>query len=311
MVAPFRPAVEVWLESDGNVAALRERAAAALNADAGVGRPCAGLRWLGAQLRDPGATGKTRRMLRELATELLLVQIEEQRNSGMSFRGQHAALSLLQPFAAERLLELLLQTPDWFADTRRAHLVPAIADLQVDAPSPPILLGTLDLIEATDTEPEDLRYALSWLVWQWGRKEYVEKRAASLRAASAEGDAEDRILALRSLGDLWYRVQDYGRAAATHRALAQMATANHFELLPNDWYWGACYASLGGRVDDGIAALGRCADRLASPALDSSHRLPRKLFEQDPEIARLRADPRFAAILAHAFGPAETTAKDH
>ena len=50
-----------------------------------------------------------------------------------------------------------------------------------------------------------------------------------------------------------------------------------------------------------MAALERCARMLASPNLDKSLRLKRALFEQDPEIALLRADERFPKLLELAF----------
>lgn len=300
VAAPFEAAVKIWLESDGTVPVLRERAGAALRQDEAVGLP-----WLGQRLSAIDSLGAQQQdRLRDLATEVMLRCLADGRDSGMTFRGQYAALTALGPFAPARALELLLKPPAWFAETRRVELVPLIADLQVLPPPPPVLLGITDVIAATETEPDDLRLALSCLVWQWGRKEPVLARAATLREASADGDAEDRLVAMRQLADLWYRVQDHVKAAGTHAAMTSMATRGKLQLSPTDWYWGACYCALGGRVDDGIAALERCADLLASPSTDSSQRLPRRLFERDPDLGKLRADPRFAAIVERAFAPA-------
>src|SRR5262245_49802968 len=205
---PFAAAVAAWLDSDGDVPVLLERATAGILND-----EAAGLAWLGARLREPpAATERAQKRLLDLGTDVLLGVIDDRRRSDMVFRGQYEALRALEPFAAQRLFELLLQ-PD-YVDSRRTlrqriHLVPAIVDLQLQPPAPPVLLGVTDVIADIDGEPDDLRLALSCLVWQWGRKEYVHGRAARLREASAEGDAEDRVFALRQLADLWYRVREY------------------------------------------------------------------------------------------------------
>ena len=297
----FTAAVDAWLESDTGNQVLLERATAGILND-----ETAGLAWLGGRLREPPAGNeRAQKRLRDLGTDVLLGVIEDRRKSDMVFRGQYQALRALEPFATQRLFELLLQSPDWFDSRRRIHLVPAIADLQLQPPAPPVLLGITDVIADADREPDDLRRSLSCLVWQWGRKEHVQARAASLREASAEGDAEDRVFALRQLADLWYRVQEYPKAANTHAAMTALATKGKLTLSPTDWYWGACYEALCGHVDAGLDALSHCADLLASPSTDSSLRLPRRLFERDPEIAPLRADPRFRAIVEHAFGGGE------
>ncbi|MGE3173336.1 MAG: hypothetical protein AB7O97_11980 [Planctomycetota bacterium] len=295
-----------WLRSDHTDDDLRLAAAKAL-LDAGP----EALPWLGQRLRAAaGATAASQsaqvRALHRLATDVVLGFVDRQRSSGVVHRGQYLPLRALDPFATQRLFDLLLRTPDWFSDTRRVHLVPALVDLQPGPPAPELLLGVTDLIENAEVEPADLRVALSCLVWQWGRKGYVEERAAALRQASAEGDVEDRLQPLRDLADLWYRVGEHAMASATHVTLAAMADSAHQQLTPTDWYWGACYLSLAGRVDDGIAALERCAALLADDAVEASRKLPRKLFETDPEIAALRADPRFAAILARAFPAARS-----
>jgi hypothetical protein len=290
--------VDAWLRSDHRDANLREAAIEAVLRTADRALP-----WFGRRIRSlpPDAEGSQQRAMHSLASGVVLGFIEAQRRSGIVYRGQYLPLRELQPFAASALFEWLLKTPDWMADTRRVEFVAPLADLQRDPPPPPILLGITDLIENEEIEPENLRLGLSCLVWQWGRRSYVEEAAAALRAASGEGDAEDRILALRQLADLWYRVQEHRRAASSHAAMTAMAVNAKLPLSPTDWYWGACYAALCGRLDDGLQALERCAELQASDSVDSSTKLPRSLFEKDPEIALLRADPRFAAVLERAF----------
>ena len=301
----FEALAASWLSSDQTDADAKARVVDAMLAQREDAFP-----WLRNQLRaatdvaSPSAKG-----LRSLLTDVVLGFVEQQRRSGVVYRGQYLALQELQPFAAELLFELLLRTPDWLADTRRVHLVPALADLQKTQPEPSALLGVVDLVEDVEIEPADLRNALAALLWQWGRKEHVEARARALRDQSGEGDAEDRVLAFRELGDLWYRVQEHKRAAAAHASLAALADSANLELLPTDWYWGACYNALAGKIDAGFAALNRCAELHASDRVDIVRKLPHALWQIDPDLAALRADARFAAVLKRAFPDAQGEGK--
>ena len=290
-------AVEAWLASDLVDQALLERTVAAVLDDA------AGLPWLGEQLRAAASEPAERRAkgLTALSTHVLLGFIARARKSGMVFRGQYAPLRALQPFAGDQLFQWLLATPDWFPDTHRIQLVPALRDLQPTPPAQPILLGVVEIARNTEIEPADLRLALACLLWQWGRKEFAELRLAELRQDSAEGDSEDRLVALRQLARLYYDLGDHARAAATHATIAQLAEHARLRLLPSDHYWSACCHALHGDVEGGIAALASCIAAQLAPATDAADKLPRRLFDQDPELERLRADARFAPLLERAF----------
>ncbi len=260
--------------------------------------------WLCSELqKNTDSKDKRARGFRALLVDAVVGFVMTQRNSGVVYRGQYLGLEPLQPFAAQTLFDLLLRTPDWYVDTWRIHLVPALADLQKTQPDPSLLLGVVDIVENVDIEPSDLRNALGTLLWQWGRKEYVEARARELRDQSGEGDAEDRLLAFRELADLWYRVQEHKRAASTHAVLTALADSAKLELLPTDWYWGACYNALCGKLDAGFSALARCADLHASDRVDPVRKLPQHLWQTDPDLAALRMDARFAPILLRAFPP--------
>jgi hypothetical protein len=232
---------------------------------------------------------------------VVLEYLRRTEKSGMTFAGQHAPLKSLQPFAGDLLQRLLLATPDWYPDTHRRQLVPALRDLYATPPSSATLLGVIAIVENVEIEPADLRQDLACLLWQWGHKEYAQARLDELQAASGEGDAEDRIYALRQLGGLQYRLRDYGRAAGTHAALGALADRAGIRLSPTDWYWTATCHALAGNQERGLVALRRCVELQAASDVDQSIKLPRKLFEQDPEIELLRKAPEFAGLLARAF----------
>lgn len=291
-------AAEKWLATDHTSEELLEQTVAVLMADAAVG-----IAWLGKHLPAAlAAPGEPRsKGTQALATHSALAFLRKQTAAEVVFAGQYAPLEPLQPFVGDLFFSYLLDTPAWFPDTHRVHLVPALRDLQSTLPAAARVERLIALAE-DDAEPEDLRVQIGCMLWQWGKKQFVQPQLDKLQKASADGDAEDRVRALLDLAELQYQLRDYKSAATSHRSLQSLAGPAHYELKPTDWYSAACVNALSGNVDRGIEALQKCADLQASPTVDSSHKLPRGTFEKDPEIAVLRQDPRYAAIFAKAFG---------
>jgi hypothetical protein len=217
------------------------------------------------------------------------------------FTGQYEPLRPMQPQVGGFLFGLLLDTPQWYPDSHRVRLIPALRDLQPGSPGEPLVSRIIALVENREIEPEPLRLALSCMLWQWGIKQFGQERIDLLVQQSTEGDAEDRIRVLLDLAELQYELRDYRSAAATHRSVQVMARAAHLPLKPIDWYQSACSHALVGDTERAFAALQECAALQASSAVDSSLKLERKLFDGDPEIESLRRDARFAAIVAKAF----------
>ncbi|MEZ6036829.1 MAG: hypothetical protein R3F29_05080 [Planctomycetota bacterium] len=290
-------AIGRWLEveaGDQQDEALRRRTVEAVLGDDH------GLELLASRLGD-AKPGPARNGLRELAGHVVLGFVRHERDRGMVFVGQFDGLKLLQPFASEFLFGLLLDTPDWYPFTWRTQVVAPLRDLEARLPQTARLERLLALA-ADDREPTDLRMATAAMLWQWGKKDPAQRFVAELMEATSVGDGEDRVQATLQLADYYNLLRDYPKAAAAHRTAQALAKGAGVTLLPIAWYAAACVHSLLGEVDRGIEALTKCVDMLASPDLDKSHRLERKLFEKDPEIAALRADPRFAALVERAFG---------
>lgn len=262
--------------------------------------------WLQGQLPTADLEPKLVRSQRvhALVTMVALDHVAHRRATDMVYVGQYDLLLRLQPFVGERFFDLLLDTPPWFAFTRRIHLVGPLRDLQPRAPRAERLDAVIRLVENAQVEPEELRRALAATLWQWGTKQYAEAVVAELQQAISDGDAEERVRTTLVLADYYTVLRDYQKAATTHRAAQALAKSTKVPLAPIAWYAAACVHALAGDAERGLQAIERCADLLASPDLDRSLRVPRKSFDDDPELASLRTDPRFAAAMARAFPPA-------
>lgn len=295
---PVAKVVEKWLATDHTSEELMADTVRAV-----LEAPREGLKLLGGML--PAAAEKPNaprsKGLRSLCTQVTLEHLRRTWNSGMTFVGQYGELNEMQPFATDFVFELLLDTPEWYPLTFRVRLVPALRDIQLQPPSVARLDGIVMIVE-DEQETTGLRNALAAALWQWGNQKYARKVLQQLRAETAEGDGEDRVNATLHLADYYNVLRDYKSASRAHRTAQALAKNAKVDLPPIAFYSAACVQALQGDVENGIKSLETCARMHASPDLDRSLRLERSLWEKDPEIAVLRADKRFAALLLMAFG---------
>lgn len=291
-------AIARWLASDYSSPELLEATVKAVLADQQTGLPHLG-KLLAAGAAQPQALRT--KGTRALATQVALGFLQREAARSVVYAGQYSPLQPLQPFVGELFFSWLLDTPSWYPESHRIELVPALRDLQPVLPDASTLEGVLRIVENEAIEPESLRSALAGMLWQWGKKKYAQPRIDKLLRASTEGDAEDRVQSLLGLADLYYSLREYKLSANTHRAAQSMAADAEFALKPLDWYSAACVNALSGRIEPGIDALARCVALQASLDVDTSHKVEREVFEQDPEIEALRAHPRFADLLEQAL----------
>ncbi|MFY9346076.1 MAG: hypothetical protein WAT39_26535 [Planctomycetota bacterium] len=273
--------------------------------------PKLGIAWLAAQLPAAQQQPTTPRSkgVHGLLTHLALEYLRRQRASGITFVGQYDGLLPLQPVVGELLFGWLLATPDWYPHTHRIHLVAPLRDLNAKPPATERVDAIVQIVDNERIEPENLRRGLAALLWQWGTKQYAQAIVARLVATTGEGDGEDRVQTTLELADFHTQLREYKQAAAAHRSAQTLAKSAGVRLRPIAWYSAACVHSLLGDVDRGIAALAACADLLASPDLDESLRLPRAMFDTDPELANLRPHPRWSELVQRACARAPATGK--
>jgi hypothetical protein len=266
--------------------------------------------WFQAVLQGSATQPQTPRAkgVRALATQFALGHVQQQLATEITFVGQYDRLHALQPFVTELFFDLLLETPEWFAYTRRLQLVAPLRDLVRQSPPLARRDAVARLVENERIEPEDLRRALAAALAQWGMPEPAARVVAELRQAASDGDGPERLATTLELADYYVQLRDYKSAASAHRTAQALAKSAGVPLLPIAWYAATCVHALLGDVERAFAALEQCTARLAAPELDPSHRLRRTMFDLDPELAVLRGDPRFARLVAAAFPTPEPPA---
>lgn len=295
---------ERWLASDQTDREQLDATVAYLLKD-----PTSGVEWLAAQLvatskapAEPRAKG-----VHGLVSHFALGFMQRQRATGITFVGQYDLLLPLQPAIGELLFTWLLETPDWYPHTHRIHLVAPLRDLQPKLPSTDRVDAIVQVVENARIEPENLRRGLAALLWQWGIKRYATQMVEQMVAATGDGDAEERVQTTLDLADFHCQLREYKQAAMAHRSAQVLAKGAGVKLRPAAWYAAACVHALLGDVERGIAALEECANRQGTPDLDDSLRLPRSMFDTDPELKALRTHPRWPELVqrACAHEPAE------
>lgn len=286
-------AVDAWLASDYRDEALVAEAADLL-LDAG---PPA-LKALAAEVRAAEEEGGKRwRGLDAVVTRVGLGFMERQVNRQMVYAGQYDPLKPLQPWIGRFYLRLLLDTPQWFPDTQRSFLVPALRDLYEEQPPSEEVLDRMQTIaEDEEFEAQNLRWQLNFALAQWGRPRLANEHIADVDKRIAEADAEDSVPLLQLLADIYYQLRQYHKSVATHDRLLRAAAEAGVDLKPADYYNAACACALSGRVEKGLDYLERCVERQLSDEVDRAHRLDPKLFAEDPELEALRGTERFQEL---------------
>jgi len=290
-------AVESWLASAERDEAELKRVSGLVCAsgEAAIGALAQRIR------RAPTDAVRLRQGLDGVLTSVGVEFLEREGARGVIFAGQFDPLRPLQPWVGQLYLKLLLDPPDWFPDTERARLVPALRDLFPEPPPTEDISRIEALADDVAREPEVLRLQLSFALAQWGQPERAERVLADLRRQCADPDPDARLYPLHFLADVHYQMRAYAKAQAVHAQYLSLAQEREHPVRPIDFYNAACCANLAGDLEQAVAWLRRCAALQGSDEVDASLKLERSMFLEDPELAMVRQDARFAEIFRTAF----------
>ena len=244
---------------------------------------------------------KLRKPAETLVGQVALRWLKMVEESPSRYAGQYQDLARLEPMAGEFYLRLLLDTPQWFSHKRRWLVISPLRDLFPKGPDPETLAQIEIMANNSEVEPEYLRVGLAYALAQWGRRDLIKVKIRALEKQASSGEPELVLLARRDLAKIYYGIRDYAVGAVAYRDFLQAAEAAE-TVYPVNYYNAACCMCLSGDRRSAMLFLEKCLAINNSARIDSSMRVKRELFEQDPEIKLLIKDPRFAAMLEQAFG---------
>lgn len=302
----LKESVSKWLDSDHEDVDLMGSTAETV-LDAGK----KGLRYLAEVDRglDAGEDRYRQQALDALISAVAIGFLEKEVERGMVYAGQFDPLDELQPKVGELFMRLLIDTPDWFPETMRAMVVPALRDLYPRGPDRDSIRAMRKIAEDEDFEAQQLRLTLINALAQWGERDLVEGQIADLREKADDGSNDEELLFLRQLGRLHYELREYETAATLWLEYLRKMEALKLDPLPFDYYNTACTLSMTGKIEEAFAELDRCARLLRSPHVDRSAKIKKNLWEEDPELRAIRPTRRFQDLVESLFPKDSESAK--
>lgn len=294
----MKEAVTTWLASDHGDDGLMAQASEAI-----LDRGKKGLRYLAALHADsnPEADRFRHRALQSLISSVSIDFLQREVDRGMVYAGQFDPLATLQPLVGELFLDLVLATPDWFPENLRSMVVPALRDLYPQGPDRASLRALQRIAEDDDFETQALRTVLTYALAQWGERDLIATQIARLRENAGTGENEDQLVFILQLGRLHYELREYSLAAEFWTGYLRKMEALAITPVPFAYYNAACALCLSGKQEAAFGELERCAVLLRSPHIDSSAKIERRLFDQDPELRTIRSTRRFQKLVASIF----------
>ncbi|MEY2980730.1 MAG: hypothetical protein ACO4CT_00655 [Planctomycetota bacterium] len=290
-------AIRAWVRSDHTDEALRDAATKAV-LDAGD----AGLRALADTVRRTRPDQRDRRIgVESLVATVVVGVLERAHDSGMRFAGQHNRLRALQPYAGTFLVQLVVDTPDWFPDDMRALVVPALRDVYPRGPEPGARTQLRAVAEDEDFESQALRDALAYAFAQWGERDLVQPRLDEYGENAGNGADTDELFFVRALAVIHYELREYAEAAKLWQRFTAGMDGLEAPIGALDHYNAACSLALAGEAEAALAALERCADLVAAGKVDSRAAITERMFETDPDLGSIRAQERFGRAMKKAF----------
>ncbi len=298
-VTPQDPAaaIRAWVRSDHTDEALREAATKAVLESGDVG-----LRALADTVRRTRPDQRDRRVgVESLVATVVVGILEQAHDSGMRFAGQHNRLRALQPYAGTFLVQLVVDTPDWFPDDMRSLVVPALRDVYPRGPEPGARTQLRVVAEDEDFESQALRDALAYAFAQWGERDLVQPRLDEYQENAGDGTDTDELFFVRALAVVHYELREYAEAGRLWLRFTTGMAGLDAPVGAMDLYNAACSLSLAGEAEAALGAIERCSDLVAAGKVDSRAAITKQMFETDPDLRSIRGEERFAKAKAQAF----------
>jgi tetratricopeptide (TPR) repeat protein len=308
--APGTAATPAPASSSGATAAAPElpEEVRQLMATAVTGDPAVQKQTLARLAADPDAGPKALRQLDERGRAILARCVSnfvlKKLETNAIFAGQYLELLDFHPEAGELLLAWVKDAPRDIGNPQqfRTACLRALRDtLSGDAVTDRVRADLRELATKAQGGPDgDLFLTAVCALHQYGDTELFDKMRGRLEEQAKSEDEEQRVRAVAMLGDLFYQLRDYAKAADNYKAFVAMVEG--FDPLPRGFatsiYNAACSLSLAGKTDEALQYL----ERALATGTKAGQPLPKALVDSDHDLDNLRKDPRFTALYEQYFG---------
>ena len=107
------------------------------------------------------------------------------------------------------------------------------------------------------------------------------------------------------LASIYYNLRQYDDAVKSYHRLIKTADDGGFRLYAGVFYNCGCSLALSGKIDEAFAHVEK------SLKMDSARQLSKRMLTTDMDIASLRKDERFKALIEKYFGTKQKAGKNN
>ncbi len=237
----------------------------------------------------------------EKRSTALMNYIRAQIESGAVYAGQYANLRKLEWETSDLLGVWLVKAPEGVSgkEAYRNACLQAVRDI-FDEEVPEELLEILQRIATDDLEEDDIRSNSAYALAQFGRRELVDGMVEKAEEYTRGTSARQRAGGWQMLADIHYNLRSYKDAAKAFSEMIALIESGEVRLaggMSTLYYNSACATALAGLQDDAFILL----EKSLEVGLRDGEMLARRLLETDMDMASLRKDERFAALLKKYF----------
>jgi hypothetical protein len=231
----------------------------------------------------------------EYHTLALVNFVEAERATGMSYAGQYEGLCRLS-WDVAAVLTKWLDDPPLEAEDRQEFVMACIRALRdvVKDQGTDELRTKLKEIATQEYGWDTLKNCAAFALAQLGDASAADALLRQHRALTESEDRTEQARGWQSLAAAYSQLRRYGDSVEADGGGVKYPRAS----LPNWMYNAACSMARAGQKTAALAQL----ERALRTGRDSSSPLRRILLEGDMDIASLRGEPRFAALMHEYYG---------